>query len=72
MCVLSHFSHVWLFVTPWTIASPWNSPGKKTGVGLPLPLGVHQKTQSTEWKSNFQGGRESLQIVYLYEVIMKT
>ena len=26
-------SHVWLFVTPWTIYSPWNSPGHNTGVG---------------------------------------
>ena len=25
------FSHVWLFVTPWS--SPWNSPGRYTGVG---------------------------------------
>ena len=31
------FSHVWLFVTPWTIAHrllcSWNSPKKNTGVG---------------------------------------
>ena len=37
LCVLSCFSHVWLFVTPWTIATgllcPWDSPGKNTGVG---------------------------------------
>ena len=27
-------SHVWLFVTPWTIHSPWNSSGQNnTGVG---------------------------------------
>ena len=30
-------SHIWLFVTPWTIATrilcPWHSPGKNTGVG---------------------------------------
>ena len=30
-------SHVWLFLTPWTVATrflcPWNSPGKDTGVG---------------------------------------
>ena len=26
-------SHVWLFVTPWTIYSPWNSPAQNTGVG---------------------------------------
>ena len=33
----SHFSRVWLFVTPWTVACqllcPWDSPGKNTGVG---------------------------------------
>ena len=30
MCVLSHFSHAWLFATPWTVAhqGPWESPGK--------------------------------------------
>ena len=35
--VLSHFSHVQLFATPWTVAArllcPWDSPGKNTGVG---------------------------------------
>ena len=34
MCVLSRFSHVWLFTTLWTVAHcPWDSPGKNTGVG---------------------------------------
>ena len=36
MCMLSHFSHVQVFVTPWTIAwlDPlWDSWGKNTGVG---------------------------------------
>ena len=36
-CVLSHFSCVWLCVTPWTVATrllcPWDSPGKNTAVG---------------------------------------
>ena len=36
-CTLSGFSHVQLFVTPWTVACgllcPWESPGKNTGVG---------------------------------------
>ena len=36
-CVLSQFSPVQLFVTPWTVACqtpcPWDSPGKNTGVG---------------------------------------
>ena len=35
--VLSHFSRVWLFATPWTVATsllcPWDSPGKNTGGG---------------------------------------
>ena len=26
-------SRVWLFATPWTIHSPWNSPGQNTGMG---------------------------------------
>ena len=26
-------SRVWLFVTPWIVYSPWNSPGQNTGVG---------------------------------------
>ena len=36
-CVLSRFSRVQLFVTPWTVASqapPWDSPGKNAGVGF--------------------------------------
>ena len=36
-CVLSHFSAVRLFETPWTIATrllcPWDSPGKNTRIG---------------------------------------
>ena len=36
-CMLSHFSHVQLFVTLWTEAAkllyPWDSPGKNTRVG---------------------------------------
>ena len=36
--LLSYFSPVWLFVTPWAIARhaplcPWDSPGKNTGMG---------------------------------------
>ena len=38
-CVLSRFSHVQLFVTPWAIQlskalCPWDSPGENTGVGF--------------------------------------
>ena len=36
-CVLNHFSCVWLFATPWTVATsllcPRESPSKNTGVG---------------------------------------
>ena len=44
-CMLSHFSCVRLFVTPWTIVSklllPWDSPGRNTGVGChSLLLGI--------------------------------
>ena len=37
VCRLSHFKHVQLCVTPWTVAPQapllWDSPGKNTGVG---------------------------------------
>ena len=35
VCVLSRFSHVWLFVVLWTarLLCPWNSPGKNIRVG---------------------------------------
>ena len=35
MCMLRHFSHAWLFATPWTVAhqDPWEPPGKNTGAG---------------------------------------
>ena len=35
--MLSHFNHIQLFMTPWSIATrllcPWDSPGKNIGVG---------------------------------------
>ena len=39
--------HVWLFVTPWTVACfcPWNSPVKSTGVGCHCFLQVIFLTQ---------------------------
>ena len=34
VCVVSHFSHVQLCATLWTVAlCPWDSPGKSTGLG---------------------------------------
>ena len=36
VCMLSHFNHVQLFLTPWTVAHqllcPWDSPDKSTRV----------------------------------------
>ena len=34
-CVLSHFRHIWLFATLWTVAyqATWDVPGKNIGVG---------------------------------------
>ena len=41
--MLSHFHYLQLFVTLWTVATrllcPWDSPGKNTRVGCPVPLG---------------------------------
>ena len=41
VCVLSCFSHIWLLETLCAIACwllcPWDSPGKKTGVGFQCP-----------------------------------
>ena len=38
VCIQSCFSHVWLYVTLWTVwptrlLYPWDSPGKNVGVG---------------------------------------
>ena len=48
-CFVLYFPvcHVWLFVTPWTVACfrPWNSPGKSTGVGSHCFLQVIFPTQ---------------------------
>ena len=45
LCMLSCFSHVQLFVTPWTEVPPkplcpWDFPGKNTGVGCHLLQGI--------------------------------
>ena len=50
-CVLNHFSHVRLFATLWLLC-PWDSPGKKTGMGGHallqgiFPTQVHGVTES--------------------------
>ena len=38
-------SCVWLFVTPWTIYSPWNSLGQNTGVGSICLLQLNKTTK---------------------------
>ena len=40
-------SHVWLFATPWTIYSPWNSLGQNIGVcNLSLLQGIFPTQES--------------------------
>ena len=41
-CMLSHFSHVQIFVMLWTarLLCPWDSPGKNTAVGCHVLLGL--------------------------------
>ena len=47
VCMLSHFSHVQLFETLWTIVlqvlCPWDSTGKNTGVGY------HASSRGASW-----------------------
>ena len=51
VCMLSHFSWVWLFATLQTIAarllSPWDSLDKNTGVGLLFSRGSSQSRDQT-------------------------
>ena len=50
------FSRVQLFVTPWTIYSPWNSLGQNTGVGsFSLLQGIFP-TQGSNTVSLIAGG----------------
>ena len=53
------YSHVWLFVTLWTIAlwllGPWNSPGRNTGVGCYFVL---QGIFPTQRKNPRQNSRQ--------------
>ena len=46
-CMLSHFSHVQLFVTLWTVGHQalcsWDSPGKNTGAGCHVLLQKKKK-----------------------------
>ena len=56
-------SRVWLFVTPWTVACPWDFPGKNTGVGChfllqgifltqELKMFVHAKTYTDTYSGS--------------------
>ena len=62
--MLSHFSHVQLFVTLWTVAvrllCPWDSPGKNTEVdhhslfqGIFLTQGLNLSLMSLTWAGGF-------------------
>ena len=55
LLLLSRFSCVRLCVTPWTAPhqapSPWDSPGKNTGVGC------HFLLQGIKVKSESEGGQ---------------
>ena len=59
-CVLSHFSHVQLFATLWTVVlqvlCPWDSPGKNTGVGCHALLWGSSWPRSNLCLSNGQAG----------------
>ena len=53
-CLLNHFSHIWLFATPWAmqparLLCPWDSPGKNTGVGCQARLQGIFLTQGSNW-----------------------
>ena len=52
LLLLSHFSHVWLCVTPETAATriphPWDSPGKNTGVGCHFLLQCRKVKSESE------------------------
>ena len=59
LAVLSHFSHVWLFVTPWTVAhqAPLSMGFWSTGVGCHALLqeifpsqGLNSNVSCTGWK----------------------
>ena len=54
--LLSPFSHVPFFVTPWTVVHqaplcPWDSPGKNTGVGCHFLLQGILPTQGSKPRS---------------------
>ena len=54
LCVLNHFCHILLFVTPWTLAlqallCPWDSLGKNTGVDCHILLQGIFPTQGSNW-----------------------
>ena len=64
-------SRVWLFVIPWTIHSPWNSPGQNTGwVAFPFSRGSSQPRDQTQ-VSQIAGGFFTSWAIYLtYKVCL--
>ena len=55
LLLLSHFSHVRFFATPWAVARmflcPWHFPGKNTGVGCYFLLQGIFPTQGSNYVS---------------------
>ena len=67
-CVLSWFSCVWLFATPWTqltrLLCPWTSPGKNTGVNCHALL--QGLFLNRGWNPHFLCLLHCRQILYLF------
>ena len=62
--MLSHFSHVQLFVTPQTVGTRlfclWDSPGKNTGAGCPFLQGIFLTQGLNSWLFASLGCRQIL------------
>ena len=56
--MLSHFSHVQLFVTPWTVAPTMKFPRQEYWSGLPYPLSRDLPT----WGLNLSPASPALQV----------
>ena len=55
--------------TPWTIYSPWNSPGQNTGVGsLSLLQGIFP-TQGSNPEYMYKGERDWMSLVSIVETV---
>ena len=67
VCMLSHFSCVWLLATLWTVAHhvyPMDSPGKNTGVSKPRPP-PGESSQPRNWSHFSYVSCLGKQVLYL-------